>query len=653
MGQLKTLIWAINESRELMETMCAGSLQTAGIFGHNPELFGVGHKHTTHKARIWLLHKYLQSIDPQTIVVCMDGSDTLFNDTPEVLVRKFLQKKTRILVSAERDFCYQYGQFRGKFDALGGNYRYVNAGTFMGYAGNLFLMLEEMIELDQRFPKANDQGLLGIWVHQHLEAPEIVQLDRHCDVFWVTTHDWPALKAVAETQPLIVHPTTHSKPVIIHSVGNNYPPHRAAYDAAFQHLVNLDPATAGSPRIPIRFPSGESKEYAGTLASIAEQIAASEQLLASQLLFVQQGNVLELNEPVAEREEPVDLLIVIRDQYVICGSALETVAFALGYAPFVPPEAVDLVRDVENILVKPRFIQTFQDFFYKREELKVETRREIAPFLDAFRKHSASRLEELRGIAATFAEGAIVITPFNEPFIVLFENLLASCDRNGIDIRQLCLFFPMDEASAEACRQNKVRYFFHRGGYGPMPSTYHSFGHGGYRDCMFMKNAVVQDMLTLGRDVLFMDIDLVWLNDPLPVLARMARLGRYDFLFMYDGQAGRDRPLNYNTGFIYIRNTSFSRKAWQVVFDNFEVVWVYRSQQAMVNQVILHYKMGGLRARALDEVRFINGHMFVPRFARFDVVPDDAYVVHASWTRDIKQKLELLKEHGLWYLPDR
>lgn len=240
MDELKVLIWAINESRPLMESMCAKVLHTAHIFGHTPELFGISHKYTTHKARIWLLHQYLQSIDPQSIVLWIDGSDTLFNDTPIALLEKFLQKKTRILVSAEKDFCYQYETFRDKFDALSGNYKYVNAGTFMGYAGNLFLMLEEIIDLNATYPNANDQGLLGIWVYQNLHRPAVVQLDQNCEIFWVTTHDWPTLKEVAEKQKYLFNPNTKQKPIIIHSVGNNHPPHRAAYDAAYEHLLRFE-----------------------------------------------------------------------------------------------------------------------------------------------------------------------------------------------------------------------------------------------------------------------------------------------------------------------------------------------------------------------------------------------------------------------------
>ena len=142
MTDVKILIWAINESRSKMETMCASLMETASLFGYEAELLGVGHTFTAHKQRLWILKDRLQKMPPSTLVVCMDGSDTLFNDYPEVLIEKFESYQTQILLSAERAYTYQYPRFRDRFDEIESPYRYVNAGTFMGYSKDLLQLLD-------------------------------------------------------------------------------------------------------------------------------------------------------------------------------------------------------------------------------------------------------------------------------------------------------------------------------------------------------------------------------------------------------------------------------------------------------------------------------------------------------------------------------
>lgn len=221
MSDLRILAWAINEDRLLMEEMCAPMMRTASLHRVEVELFGIGTRFVEHKQRVALLRDYLLTIsDPEnTIIVCIDGSDTLFNDDTSTLLDRFLEKETRVLISAEKDFMHQYDIFRENFDRIPSPYRYVNAGTFMGYADALLRMFEEMLVIDQRMP-GNDQGLMGIWAHRHLANPALVQLDTSCDVFWVTSCDWESILELPQNRPLL-NPHTGSRPVIIHAIGGN------------------------------------------------------------------------------------------------------------------------------------------------------------------------------------------------------------------------------------------------------------------------------------------------------------------------------------------------------------------------------------------------------------------------------------------------
>jgi hypothetical protein len=210
--------------------------------------------------------------------------------------------------------------------------------------------------------------------------------------------------------------------------------------------------------------------------------------------------------------------------------------------------------------------------------------------------------------------------------------------------------FPMDTDTAQACEKLGVHYFYNETSYGPTTSTHGRYGDDDFRICMFMKNAVVKDVLDLGFEILFQDIDMVWYKNPLPFLEMQGRVNQYDFQFMFDGFNARFQPLYYNSGFFYIRNNEFSRKTWEVVFSNFDKVWQYGSQQIPVNIVMNTYRERGLRTHLLDKELFFNGHMVPSDESGKFKISDEIMVVHVSWTENLDSKIQKLKNNGLWFL---
>jgi hypothetical protein len=649
--KLKILVWAINESRSKMEKMSAQLIETAQLFNIDIELFGIGKKHTEHKQRIWLLHEYLQDIHPETIILCMDGADTLFNDTSEKLLQKFLKFQTRILISAEKDFTYQHFHFKDKFDAIKSDYRYVNAGTFMGYAGDLLAMLTEIITLDEKFPNTNDQKLLGIWAYQYLHQPEIIQLDTNSEVFWVTTHDWYQLEAVAQTRDKIINPNTNTQPIIIHCVGNNFPPHRKAYNAAFKQIMGQPVHQAAHKNtIELQLPSGKKRAFHCSFTELKKIIEQEESIQPKHQVYAKEGVVISEFAKDMEANAKIDLLIKVQDKYLICHAALEPTVYELGYIPLITPKSKTLSRNFDSITFPPYIKPKLIDFYTNRDELKKQTLAEIKPFYDAYQQHIEVRLTTIKNLIDSLNTDVPIISTFNKAFIPFFNNFIASCDHYNIPIRSLALFFPMDEEAQDACIAKNVISYFQAGAYGNMPSEYHGYAREGYRNCMFMKNAIVQDVLTLGYDLIFTDVDVVFLQNPIPRLSNEVKLGSLDYLFMYDGPNKRDRPLHNNTGFFYVQNNPFAVNVWQFIFDNFDKMWMNGAQQAFVNQVISYYTTLGLRTKKLKQQQYINGHLLVGLPEQLETIPEDAFVVHASWTDSLKSKENILREYGLWYL---
>lgn len=233
---MRILVWGIEQELETAETKAAYLLDTAQHFNIDVELIGIGHTFTTFKDRLYILQDYLKNIDPNEVVLVMDGYDTLFNNNIESALNTFLFKNTRILISAERMFTYQYPMFLDKYNEIKSDYRYVNAGTFMGYAGDIAQMLVELFELQS--PSTVDQGLIGIWLYDNLDKPSLVQLDTNCEIFWVTSGDWDKLKEITENGNIISNPFTCTKPFIIHNTGNADSNLRQPYEAAYKTIMN-------------------------------------------------------------------------------------------------------------------------------------------------------------------------------------------------------------------------------------------------------------------------------------------------------------------------------------------------------------------------------------------------------------------------------
>jgi hypothetical protein len=232
---MKILVWGIESDLKTVEIKAEYLLNTAKHFNVNVEVIGIGHKFINFTNRLYILQDYLKNINNDELVLVMDGYDTLFNNITEYTINKFKEKNTQILISSEKIYTYQWENFQHKFNDIESEYRYVNAGTYMGYAGSLKIMLDELFEIYKDHPTDIDQGLLGIWVYNNFENTQKVQLDTKCDVFWVTSKDWDIIKNLSGD---IINPFTNTKPFIIHNTGNGDPNLYKSYKTVYNKIIN-------------------------------------------------------------------------------------------------------------------------------------------------------------------------------------------------------------------------------------------------------------------------------------------------------------------------------------------------------------------------------------------------------------------------------
>lgn len=401
----------------------------------------------------------------------------------------------------------------------------------------------------------------------------------------------------------------------------------------------------------IRFPSEEIIEYVASFEEIQQKIAKDKDIPINHQLFVCDHKIVSASFFKEDNlgDKPIDLMIKTDTKYAVCSIQLEEIAIENGFVPLIPPISLRVNRTLDSINFTPRFYNNNYVYANNKEE-KERMINKTKPFYEKYNFNKIKRLQKIRALCEHLNTNTFVISTFNEPYIILFQNFIASCDKNGINIREKAILFPMDAPSYKACLDLDVVAYFEEGVYGPTTNIHGDYGDANFRICMFMKNAIIQDMMELGFDLLFQDIDMVWLNNPIPYLEQLADLKKQDYLFMFDGQNPRFQPLYYNSGFCYIQNNDFSRYTWQVIFDHYDMVWRYGSQQVPVNIVLNSFREQGLRTDLLDEYKFLNGHNIRPDNKNITNIKDETFVVHVSWTGNLTYKLMKLKENDLWYL---
>jgi len=277
----------------------------------------------------------------------------------------------------------------------------------------------------------------------------------------------------------------------------------------------------------------------------------------------------------------------------------------------------------------------------------------LQPQLPAFEKfkraYASVRERRLRDLGKLLAGGArnnvVLVMMANRGYNDLLNNWIRSCDVNGIDVRSWAVLFAADEESAANADRMGFRTYLDPDSYGKQPrEAVKVFGDADFRKLMFQKTAIVQDVLELGYDVLFQDVDMVWFKDPMDYFHR-TELQEWDASFMYDGHNQFHAPLCANTGFFLLRNRMITIDFWTEVLASYEEMYKCGSQQAVVNSIL---RDNEIRVNILPEAHFANGHLFSTTGP--SRLPLDPYVIHCSWTTNREHKLQKYIRHGLWYL---
>jgi hypothetical protein len=233
---MKILSWASTPNLETSIEKCKLLVESAKLYNVDLDMMGVGYNYRYLKDKLFILEQHIQELDDETLITCIDGFDTLINSKLENLDNIFNEFNTKVVISSERIFSYQWHNYQDKFEKIESPYRYVNSGTITGRVKDIKNMLKEIYTYREMDMTDIDQGLVGIWVYKNMDNPSVVKLDTEGKITWVVCGEWNKLKKISEKTHIINHPIYHHIPPIIHVPGSQDEFHYTCYEEALNNI---------------------------------------------------------------------------------------------------------------------------------------------------------------------------------------------------------------------------------------------------------------------------------------------------------------------------------------------------------------------------------------------------------------------------------
>ena len=160
-----------------------------------------------------------------------------------------------------------------------------------------------------------------------------------------------------------------------------------------------------------------------------------------------------------------------------------------------------------------------------------------------------------------------------------------------------------------------------------------------------MKTAVMIQALKIGLNVLMVDVDIVFFKNPIPFL----HCNNCSILVQQDLQL-------YNSGFVYAKNTAYSKKLYDQSW-NFFLKFQKSHDQSYFNMAIefLRDKHSFFEIEVLSKKLFPCGKFYFENVHRpFENLPpcEECVFVHNNYIGTKAAKLYRMKENFLWVLDD-
>lgn len=174
----------------------------------------------------------------------------------------------------------------------------------------------------------------------------------------------------------------------------------------------------------------------------------------------------------------------------------------------------------------------------------------------------------------------------------------------------------------------------------PVKGTFGVYGSSTFNQITFHKLTLVHEFLLSGYTVWFVDLDIVFLRNPLHYLLQIIR----DFDFV--AQSNDELYTTINTGFFIAKPTELVLDLFDTRFMSREVNMQSTDQQFINTKIRYMDHFKSLRYKLLDISLFPSGRFFYKRYALLQ----NPYIVHYNWLVGIDNKILKMKQYGHWFV---
>ena len=170
---------------------------------------------------------------------------------------------------------------------------------------------------------------------------------------------------------------------------------------------------------------------------------------------------------------------------------------------------------------------------------------------------------------------------------------------------------------------------------------------------MYSKVLSVILVNSLGYDILFQDVDVVWYRHPLDFFHdKSSPLSDTDVIFQDDGsRVARFGPSSANSGFYFARYNDRTQYLFTALLYSSGMIFESGShQQVLIALMNEHSSMYGLRINILGDEFPCGKHFHQNKAFMKELIQEkrSPYVFHMSWTKNKGNKIKFLKQMGLW-----
>jgi hypothetical protein len=172
------------------------------------EVIGLGKPFSWLNRMRWF-RDYLATVSKDTIICFTDAYDVFYTTGLDAIREKFLAFDCDIVWSAEKCYAHQLESDKEFYDKLcdsGLGYKYLNGGTFIGYAGPLLTLFTHILEIslhdkafiqdfvDGGYPMYPVEKYFDdqMWISHHLRKywkKYNIKLDYYCSIFYIPSED--------------------------------------------------------------------------------------------------------------------------------------------------------------------------------------------------------------------------------------------------------------------------------------------------------------------------------------------------------------------------------------------------------------------------------------------------------------------------------